>query len=87
MLQSVAAVRNLGATSWQIADTGSGRLDAFWEYGDDTGNLLSGALVAREAGAVVTDASGRPWHEGADSFLAAAPGLHPALTGLFTKHA
>ncbi|MET8952981.1 inositol monophosphatase family protein [Streptomyces sp. NPDC004129] len=52
-LPRVAAVRNLGPTS---ADTAAGHLDAFWEFGRDDANLLPGALVACEAGALVTDA-------------------------------
>jgi inositol monophosphatase family protein len=79
VLPVVGAVRNLGATSWQIADTGAGRLDAFWEYGVDDGNLLGGALIAREAGAVVTDTAGNPWTVGAEGFLASAPTLHGRL--------
>lgn len=72
----MGAVRNLGPTSWQIADTAAGRLDAFWQFGRDHANLLPGALIAREAGAVVTDAAGGPWTSGSDSFLVAAPALH-----------
>ncbi|MFE9098585.1 inositol monophosphatase family protein [Streptomyces sp. NPDC007264] len=79
VLPCVGAVRNLGPTSWQIADTAAGRLDGFWEFGPDDANLLPAALVAREAGALVTDAEGRPWTAGADSFLAAPAGLHPHL--------
>ncbi|MEV6027721.1 inositol monophosphatase family protein [Streptomyces sp. NPDC052036] len=79
MLPRVAAVRNLGPTSWQVADTAAGRLDAFWEFDRDDANLLPGALVAREAGALVTDAAGRPWSAGSDSFLVAPPGLHGHL--------
>ncbi|MCH0562316.1 MULTISPECIES: inositol monophosphatase [unclassified Streptomyces] len=79
VLPHVAAVRNLGPTSWQIADTAAGRLDAFWEFGRDDTNLLAGALIAREAGATVTDADGRPWGPGTDSFVAAGAGLHGRL--------
>ncbi|KAA6222927.1 inositol monophosphatase [Streptomyces albofaciens JCM 4342] len=82
VLPAVSAVRNLGPTSWQIADTAAGRLDAFWEYGRDDANLLPGALVAREAGAVVTDLEGRPWQAGAAGFLAAPHGLHASLLEL-----
>lgn len=82
VLPAVGAVRNLGPTSWQIADTAAGRLDAFWEYGRDDANLLPGALVAREAGAVVTDTTGRPWRAGASGFLAAPRGLHGTLLEL-----
>ncbi|WP_329487447.1 inositol monophosphatase [Kitasatospora sp. NBC_01246] len=79
VLGSVLAVRCLGPTSLQVAQVGSGHLTLFWEYGADAGNLLPGALIAAEAGATVTDAAGAAWTPGADSFLAAAPGLHPAL--------
>ncbi|POX43347.1 inositol monophosphatase family protein [Streptomyces sp. Ru72] len=79
LLPHVGAVRNLGPTSWQIADTGAGRLDAFWQFGRDAANLLPGALVAREAGALVTDADGRPWTAESDSFLVAPEGLHERL--------
>lgn len=82
VLPAVGAVRNLGPTSWQIADTAAGRLDAFWEYGRDDANLLPGALVAREAGAVVSDTAGRPWQAGAPGFLVAPRGLHGPLLDL-----
>jgi myo-inositol-1(or 4)-monophosphatase len=79
VLGVAGAVRNLGPTSWQIADVAGGRLDGFWEYGRDAGNLLGAALVARQAGAVVTDAAGAPWTAAADSIVVGAPGLHGSL--------
>jgi myo-inositol-1(or 4)-monophosphatase len=79
VLPVVGAVRNFGPTSWQIAETAAGRIDAFWEFGFDDANLVGGALLAAEAGAVVTDLRGQPWRAGARSFLAAAPGLHARL--------
>lgn len=79
VLPVAGAVRNLGPTSWQIADVASGRLDGFWQYGRDAANLLPAALVAREAGVRVTDAAGDPWEPGSASFVAAAPQLHDAL--------
>ncbi|QIQ01192.1 inositol monophosphatase family protein [Streptomyces liangshanensis] len=82
VLPHVGAVRNLGPTSWQVADTAAGRLDAFWEYGTDDTNLVGGALVAAEAGLRVTDLGGRPWSIGATSFLAAPAQLHGRLLDL-----
>jgi myo-inositol-1(or 4)-monophosphatase len=67
----VLAVRNLGPTALQVAQVGSGHLDAFWEYGCDATNLLAGALIATEAGATVTDTHGAAWTPAADGFLAA----------------
>ncbi|MER8182809.1 inositol monophosphatase family protein [Kitasatospora sp. NPDC094015] len=75
----VLAVRNLGPTALQVAQVGSGHLSLFWEYGSDVTNLLPGALIAREAGAAVTDPRGRPWTPQADGFVAAAPSLHRDL--------
>ncbi|MFJ1702045.1 inositol monophosphatase family protein [Kitasatospora sp. NPDC088346] len=85
VLPRVLAVRNLGPTALQVAHVGSGHLGAFWEYGRDATNLLPGALVAREAGAVVTDARGRPWTPGADGFVAAAPSLHRDLLDALSR--
>jgi myo-inositol-1(or 4)-monophosphatase len=83
VLPLVGAVRNLGPTSWQLADVAAGRLDAFWQLGTDDANLLGGVLIAREAGALATDWDGAPWRAGARSVLVAAPGLHgPLLTPL-----
>ncbi|MEU7788368.1 inositol monophosphatase [Amycolatopsis sp. NPDC049159] len=85
VLTEVAAVRNLGPTSWQVADVAAGRLDLFWQYGRDATNLAGAALVAREAGAVVTTADGAPWTPSAGSFLAAAPGLHAAAAKILRQ--
>lgn len=87
VLPAVAAVRNLGPTSWQIADVAAGRLDAFWQFGRDDANVLPGALVAREAGALVTDADGHPWRPGAGSVLVASPRLHGAFLALLAEAA
>lgn len=76
----VLGVRNLGPTALQVAQVGSGHLDAFWECGLDAPNLLPGALIAAEAGAVVSDHAGGPWQPGASSgFLAAPVQQHAAL--------
>ncbi|MEV6873681.1 inositol monophosphatase [Amycolatopsis sp. NPDC051128] len=85
ILGEVAAVRNLGPTSWQVADVAAGRLDLFWQYGRDATNLVGASLIAREAGAVVTTADGAPWTPSAGSFLAAAPGLHAAAVEILRQ--
>lgn len=82
VLPAVLAVRNLGPTALQVAQVGSGHLDAFWEYGPDAGNLLPGALIATEAGAAVSDPAGLPWTPAADGLLAAAPGQQAQLLAL-----
>ncbi|MEV4599865.1 inositol monophosphatase family protein [Amycolatopsis sp. NPDC049253] len=82
VLPHVGAVGNLGPTSLQIADVAAGRTDGFWLYGRDAGNLLGASLIAQEAGVVVSDADGNPWHPQATSFLAAPAQLHAESLGL-----
>lgn len=76
MLRHALAVRNLGPTALQVAQVGSGQVDVFWEYGRDANNLLSGSLIAREGGALVTDVEGNPWTPASAGFLAAGSPLH-----------
>jgi myo-inositol-1(or 4)-monophosphatase len=71
------AVRRLGAAALDLTYVGSGRLDGFWEQQLKPWDLAAGIVIAREAGAVVTD------FEGGDTMLetgdvVAAP---PALIG------
>ena len=80
-----AAVRNLGATAWQVADVGGGRIDAFWLYGVDDVNLLGATLIAQEAGARVTDVAGQPWRAGSASIVVAAPSLHAQLLAVLPR--
>lgn len=85
LLEHAAAIRNFGPTSWQIADTAAGRIDAFWLDGVDDTNLLAGALIAEQAGAVVTDLTGRPWRPGANGFLTAPGELHRVMVELLHR--
>lgn len=82
-LREAGAVRNLGPTSLQIAYVASGRLDAFWEYGEDTFNCLGGALLVTEAGGLATDMSGRPYGVASNSILAAPEPVNASLRAAF----
>ena len=78
-LREAGAVRNLGPTSLQLAYVASGRLDAFWEYGEDTFNCLGGALLVTEAQGVATEMSGRPYSPASNNIIAAPAPVHRAL--------
>lgn len=79
MLPDVVAVRNLGATSLQLAYVACGRLDAFWEFGEDGVNCIGGALLIREAGGMATQADGAPYGLLSSSIAAAPPGAHASM--------
>lgn len=85
LLPTVGVVRNYGPTSWQIANVASGHIDGFYQFGSDPGNLAAGVLVASEAGASVTTASGDPWTFDSPSLLVASPTLHAKLLSIIER--
>ncbi|SHN45999.1 inositol monophosphatase family protein [Chitinophaga sp. CF418] len=58
ILPKAGAVRMLGPSSLQLAYVAAGRLDAFWEYGNDVYDWLAGALMVEEAGGKVQSIEG-----------------------------
>jgi myo-inositol-1(or 4)-monophosphatase len=79
MLGDVLAVRNLGPTSLQLAYVACGRLDAFWEFGQDGHNCIGPSLLVQEAGGLVTQADGARYTLASDSIAAAPPGAHASM--------
>ena len=85
--RNVFVVRQMASASLQLAYVAAGRLDGYWEVGDDTPDWLAGSLMVHEAGGTVTDLSGRPFGSGVAGVLAASRSLHPALLGILTDAA
>jgi myo-inositol-1(or 4)-monophosphatase len=75
----VMTVRVTGSTVTDLVDLAAGRADAFWATKPGRWDLAAGLLIAREAGAIVTDLQGRPIVAVAPTVLAAAPALHADL--------
>jgi myo-inositol-1(or 4)-monophosphatase len=80
LLPAVRDIRRMGAAAVDLCSVACGRVDAYYERGLKPWDFAAGALVAREAGAVVTDLDGGPVSEG--FALAAAPGVHGPLAAL-----
>jgi myo-inositol-1(or 4)-monophosphatase len=57
-----------------------GRFDGFWELRLKSWDVAAGALIAQEAGAVVTNMAGEPdFMTTPQSILTANPALHPLM--------
>jgi myo-inositol-1(or 4)-monophosphatase len=54
-----------------LAYVGAGRIDLFVQEDLDTYNWIAGLLIAKEAGAAILTAAGKPWEWGSESVLAA----------------
>lgn len=78
MLNAALLVRMAVPATFEIAEVASGRMDAFWQYTQVRSGLAAGALLVEEAGGVVTDTQGLPWHFASKDILLAAPGVHAA---------
>lgn len=70
------AVRMLGSISLQLAYTACGRLDGYYEFGDEIYNWIAGALLVQEAGGVVSDRHGNSFTWGTSGIIASNPILH-----------
>lgn len=84
-LERVRGLRRGGSAALDLCHVAMGRLDAYWEMGLSAWDLGAAALVAREAGAIVTDFTGAPGILDGSRVAAAAPGLHAELLALLER--
>lgn len=75
LLENFGVVRNYGPCGLQLAYVGAGRIDVFYQPDLDTYNWLAGILIAKEAGAEILTAEGRPWTWGEESLLVTGTGV------------
>ncbi|RUS46581.1 inositol monophosphatase [Cohnella sp. AR92] len=81
-------VRNLrvaGSAALHMAYVAAGRLSGFWEIGLNSWDLAAGALLIEEAGGVVSDQSGEPYHLGVRDVLASNGLIHDELRAALEK--
>jgi myo-inositol-1(or 4)-monophosphatase len=72
-------VRRDGSAALDLASVACGRFDGFWEFGLHSWDTAAGVLLVREAGGVVTDFSGQPYHPGDYETLASNGLIHTEL--------
>ncbi|MET4156649.1 inositol monophosphatase family protein [Agromyces sp. PvR057] len=83
VLPGVRDIRRGGSAALDLAALAAGRVDAYYERGLNAWDHAAGALIAREAGAVVTGPRGG--RENSELLVAAAPGLHEELVALLRR--
>ena len=73
-------IRRLGSAAMDLCYVAAGRYDGFWELRLNAWDVAAGALIAVEAGAIVTDIHGKPdYFSQPQSILAANPSLHAQM--------
>jgi myo-inositol-1(or 4)-monophosphatase len=78
-------VRRLGSAALDLAYVAAGRFDGFWEERLKPWDVAPGILLAREAGAIVTDLDGGDRMLETGDILAAAPGLHATMLRIIAE--
>jgi len=73
-------IRRLGSAALDLCYVACGRFEGFWELRLNAWDIAAGALIAEQAGALVTDIHGNPGYMAhPQSILAANPTLHDAM--------
>ena len=85
-LSQTAGARREGAASLDLCALACGRFDGFFEFNLKPWDIAAGALIAREAGAVVTDMTGEQgWLESGD-IVAANPKVLAQMLQIIGNH-
>ncbi len=81
-LKASQGVRRLGSAALDLCFVACGRFEGFWEQNLNPWDTAAGALIAQEAGAVITDFSNRPFDIYQKEVLATNGKLHKAMLSL-----
>lgn len=82
LADQVQRVRMLGSTAIDLAWIAEGKLDASITLSNKPWDTAAGVVLAREAGAIVTDADGTDHTMNSTATIAAAPGIAKHISAL-----
>ncbi|MBW2249790.1 MAG: inositol monophosphatase [Deltaproteobacteria bacterium] len=81
-LKASQGVRRLGSAALDLCFVACGRFEGFWEQNLNPWDTAAGALIAQEAGAVITDFSNRPFDIYEKEILATNGKIHKTMLSL-----
>lgn len=84
VLEPIGDIRRLGAAALDLCFVACNRVDGFFEIGLNPWDIAAGIVIAREAGAIVTDLAGNSAMLDTGEIIAANPYLHQILTEQIT---
>jgi len=79
VMGEVAGVRRFGAASLDLAYVAAGRLDGFWEEGQQPWDMAAGIILIRESGGFASDLSAGADMFGSGTIIAGNELIHKAL--------
>ena len=75
-------MRRLGSAALDLCFVACGRFDGHWEQNLKSWDIAAGALIAKEAGATITDFSNRPFSIDKKEILATNDKIHAEMLSL-----
>jgi myo-inositol-1(or 4)-monophosphatase len=81
-LKASQGVRRLGSASIDLCFVACGRFDGFWEQNLKPWDTAAGELIAREAGATITDFSNKPFNIYKKEIIATNGNVHEEMLSL-----
>ena len=83
MMENTCGLRRAGSAALDLCWTACGRFDGYWEKGIKIWDIAAGALIAREAGAIVTDFQGEGEFLKKGEIIAATPKIYSEIIKVF----
>jgi len=87
MARKVQAIRRAGSAALDLAYVAAGRFDGFWELKLMPWDTAAGCLLVQEAGGLITDLSGLPFHLQSPHVIASNGRLHQDMIAVFSQTA
>lgn len=75
----IMGLRRFGSAALDLCFLASGRAEGYFEIGINGWDFAAGEFIARQAGALVTDACGKPLQLRKSYVIGGAPAIHPQL--------
>ncbi len=79
------ATRTSGSAAYDLCYVAAGRLDGYWELKLETWDAAAATLIIKEAGGLVTQVDGQPYHHLNQNLLASNGVLHHAMLEVLGK--
>ena len=79
LANAARGIRRAGSAALDMCMVAWGVFDGFWERELSPWDTAAGTLIIREAGGIVTDFTGAPYHSSMKSVLAGNPQIHPLI--------
>jgi myo-inositol-1(or 4)-monophosphatase len=87
MARKAQAIRRAGSAALDLAYVAAGRFDGFWELKLAPWDTAAGCLLVQEAGGLITELFGLPFHLQSPHVLASNGRLHQAMMTVFRQAA